>query len=417
MSDKEISVSFKDFGFNDNLNEGLDAMGFEKPTPIQEKAIPKINAGKDLIACAQTGTGKTAAFILPILNRLCYETERQKVNTIVLAPTRELVIQIDQQIEGFSYFTESTSIPVYGGGSGDDFSTQKKALINGADIIICTPGRLISHLNFNYFDTSGIKHLILDEADRMLDMGFYDDIIKIAKKLPNRRQNLLFSATMPPKIRNLAKTLLYKPDQVNIAISKPAEKIKQEAYLVYNSQKLNLLLNLINGHESEHVLIFSSTKRGVKDITSALIKKGVKVGSIHSDLEQKDRESVLLDFKSKTTPILVATDILSRGIDIDGIELVINYDIPRDAEDYVHRIGRTARAERSGQAITFINQDEIIYFKKIERLIEKEVEKIDLPDGFEPGPKYELPPKQSKKGFRKKSYPKGKQNKHRPTKR
>jgi superfamily II DNA/RNA helicase len=406
MEGSDDAISFKDFKFTDKLNDSLDAMGFEKPTPIQAKAIPEINKGKDLIACAQTGTGKTAAFILPILNRICQQDSHNKVNTIVLAPTRELAIQIDQQIEGFSYFTDATSIPVYGGGSGDDFSSQKKALINGADVIICTPGRLISHLNFDYFDTSGVKHLILDEADRMLDMGFLDDILKIAKQLPKKRQTLLFSATMPSKIRDLAKKILFDPAQINIAISKPAEKIVQEAYLVHDYQKLNLVQSILKGKNLNHVLIFSSRKVGVKDISNALRKMGLKVGSIHSDLEQGQREEVLLDFRNKRIPILVATDILSRGIDISGIELVINYDIPRDAEDYVHRVGRTARAERTGKAITFINSEEIWYFQKIEKLIERSVPKIPLPEGFDAGPEYKIIEKRKgNKNFKNKRSP------------
>ena len=381
-------MKFTEFGFEAQLQEGLDMMGFVKPTPIQEQAIPAIKGGQDMIACAQTGTGKTAAFILPILNDLCKEKSNNKVNTLIIAPTRELAQQIDQQIEGFSYFTNSSSFPIYGGGSGDVFDDQKKALVNGTDIIISTPGRLMSHMIFDYFDTSGIKHFILDEADRMLDMGFYDDIMAIAKKLPEKRQNLLFSATMPPKIRMLANKILTDPVSINIAISKPAAGILQATYLVHNYQKIPLIESLLKGKDLNHILIFASTKKNVREITRNLNRAGIPAESIHSDLEQAQREDVLLKFKSKEVTILVATDVLSRGIDIKGIELVINFEVPRDAEDYVHRIGRTARADLKGTAITFINSDDCDSFMKIEELIEKEVPKLPLPEGFEKGPEY-----------------------------
>lgn len=392
-------MKFSELDFEPQVMEALDAMGFESPTPIQQQAIPKILNNKDVIACAQTGTGKTAAFVLPILNAICKRGSSEKVSTIVIVPTRELAIQIDQQVEGLSYFTNATSIAIYGGGGGQDFDTEKKALTSGADIVICTPGRFISHLNLGYFDTSGVKHFILDEADRMLDMGFNDDIMKIAKKLPQKRQNLLFSATMPPKIRQLAKQLLKEPTTINIAISKPNEGILQAAYLVHNHQKIKLIKNLLQGKGHDHIIIFSSRKVTVKEITKALNQQGLPAKGIHSDLNQQEREQVLLDFKNKKTKIIVATDILSRGIDIKGINLVINYDIPSDAEDYVHRIGRTARGDNTGVAITFINSDDCYNFSKIEKLIEKEVRKLALPEGFEEGPKYDT---NYKKPFKKK---------------
>lgn len=398
-------MKFNELGFESQIEEAIDAIGFDTPTPIQQKAIPVIMQNKDLIACAQTGTGKTAAFVLPILNSLCTHPSNGKTNTIIIVPTRELAIQIDQQIEGLSYFTNSTSIAIYGGGDGQSFESEKKALSTGADIIVCTPGRFISHLNMGYFDTSGVQHFVLDEADRMLDMGFYDDIMQIAKKLPEKRQNLMFSATMPPKIRTLATKLLNNPETISIAISKPNEGILQGAYLVYDTQKIELIKYVIKDKNQDHIIIFSSRKSTVKEITQALRKDGYSAKGIQSDLDQKEREQILLDFKNKKVKILVATDILARGIDIKDINMVINHEVPHDAEDYVHRIGRTARGDGgSGVAITFINQNECFNFSKIEKLIEKEVRKLKLPDHIGEGPEYKVNPqkKGNKKPFRKK---------------
>ena len=382
-------MKFKDLQFNEKLQEGLDIMGFHETTPIQEKTIPLILKNKDLIACAQTGTGKTAAFVLPILNKLCYY-QNKKINTIIIAPTRELALQIDRQIEGFSYFTNSSSFAVYGGGTGDDFEAQKKAIKNGADILVCTPGRLIAHMKFNYFDASNVKHFVLDEADRMLDMGFYDDIMYIFKKLPVEKQTLLFSATMPNKIRSLSKKILINPTNISLAISKPASGIKQKGILVHNYQKIKLIQHILKGKNLEHVLIFCSTIKNTKEIARSLKKIGFSARDIHSDLNQNEREQLLLDFKNKKVKILVATDILSRGIDIKGIELVINFEVPNDAEDYVHRIGRTARADRTGEAITFINNEQFHKFDEIEKLIEKEIVKIPAPKKLGPSPVYKL---------------------------
>ena len=390
---------FTEFRFGNELQEGLKMMGFDKPTPIQEEAIPIIQKGKDLIACAQTGTGKTAAFVLPILDNLKNVNQKNKVKAIIIAPTRELAKQIDMQIEGFSYFTNSSSYPIYGGGTGVEFDNQKKALSKGADIIICTPGRLLAHLDFNYFDTSGVNYLILDEADRMLDMGFYDDIMTIAKQLPKKRQTLLFSATMPKKIRELATRLLKNPSSISLAISKPASGINQTAYMCHDSQKAHLVREILKGKGKDlsHVLIFASSIKSVKDIQKTLYKSGMKASEMHSGLDQAKREKTIRDFKSKKNKILVATDILSRGIDIKGIEIVINYEVPHDAEDYIHRIGRTARADKTGEAITFINPKQVEKFKNIEKLIEKEVPKIDLPKGFTKAPEYKILPKNKKK--------------------
>ena len=381
-------MKFREFDFVPEIMEGLESMGFEECTPVQELAMPVIWRGEDLIACAQTGTGKTAAYLLPVLNRIT-QTKSQGINTLIIAPTRELVLQIDQQIEGFSYFCGATSLAVYGGGEGAAFDQQKAALVQGADIIVATPGRLLSHINLKYSDFSTIKHLILDEADRMLDMGFFDDIMRIVRELPVARQTLMFSATMPPKIRKLAEGILHHPQSVNIAISKPAENIIQAAYMVYENQKVALVKSLLKGKtDYKSVLIFTSRKINVNGLVRELRKMGFKADGMLSDLEQKEREEVMLRFKNRDTQILVATDIVARGIDIDGIDLVMNYDVPRDPEDYVHRIGRTARAQSSGVAITLISDLDQHNFKRIEELIERDIIKIPLPPDFGEAPLY-----------------------------
>ena len=394
-------MKFNNFNLSKNLEDGLEMMGFVDATPIQQQAIPIILSGDDLIACAQTGTGKTAAFVLPILSLLSSQKQNDKVKALIIAPTRELAKQIDMQIEGFSYFTNSSSYPIYGGGTGPEFENQKQALVKGTDIIICTPGRLMAHLKFDYFDTKHIDYLILDEADRMLDMGFYDDIIKIAKKIPESRQTLLFSATMPKKIRKLAENILKNPKSISLAISKPASGIKQTAYLVHDEQKVQLIKEIFIKKNKEkplsHVLIFASSIKSVKEIKKTLNRSGFKSSDMHSELNQEQRESTIRDFKNKKIKILVATDILSRGIDIKGIELVINYEVPHDAEDYVHRIGRTARADKTGEAITFINSKQVSNFMDIEKLIENTVPKINLPNNFSNGPKYVIFQKKKKK--------------------
>ncbi len=380
-------MKFSEFNLDAQLMEGLSSMGFETPTPIQEQTIPIILEGKDLIACAQTGTGKTAAYLLPILSKLAAHPS-PNVDTLIISPTRELALQIDRALEGFAYFTSVSSIAIYGGNDGSSFEREKTALTTGANIIIATPGRLMSHLNMGYVKFDKLKHLILDEADRMLDMGFYDDIMKIIKHLPTKRQTLLFSATMPPRIREMAKKNLVNPVQINIAISKPAEGIMQAAYLVYDNQKNKLIIDLLKGKNLQSVLIFSATKSNVKNLERELHQLRLSVKAIHSDLEQKEREEVLRDFTSRKTQVLVATDILARGIDIEGIDLVINYDVPRDSEDYVHRIGRTARAQSTGVAITFVNEKDQRSFKKIEDFIGKEIFKTPLPAHLGAGPVY-----------------------------
>lgn len=402
-------MTFHDFNFDERLLEGLLSMGYTKPTPIQEQAIPVILNNKDLVACAQTGTGKTAAYILPILNKIIH-TEIRHLNTLILAPTRELAQQIDQQIEGIGYFIGVSSIPVYGGGDGSIWDQQKKALEEGADIIVATPGRLIALLAAGTLNLSHLQHLVLDEADRMLDMGFYHDILRIISYLPQKRQTLLFSATMPPKIRVLAHKVLQSPAEVNVAISKPAEGILQQAYMVYDTQKVPLIKHLFKNGNYSSAIIFASTKENVKKLDNVLRLQGLNVKAFHSDLEQEEREQILREFKGRQLPILIGTDIISRGIDIEGITLVINFDVPHDAEDYVHRIGRTARAETTGTAITFINEKEQRKFFNIENLIGREVTKVPLPQELGEGPLYQ-PEVRPKKTFdRKRSFRKPRKN-------
>lgn len=370
---------FKEFGFNPELLEGIEAIGFNNATPVQEQTIPVILEGKDLIASAQTGTGKTAAFLLPIINKIISDKQDGNIKALIIVPTRELAIQIDQNFQGFSYFTPVSSIAVYGGTDGISFSQEQQALTKGADVVICTPGRMIAHLNGKYVKVSELKCLILDEADRMLDMGFFDDIMKIISYLPENRQNLLFAATMPKEIRLLAKKVLKDPVEINIAISKPAERVLQAAYVIYDNQKIPLIKDMLERQQLRSVLIFCSTKLKTKQLASELKKSGLAVKDIHSDLDQKSREEALMDFKSRKLNILVATDILSRGIDIEDIDLVINYDVPHDAEDYIHRIGRTARAQADGVAITLINEKEQRQFSMIENVLGNPVYKTNVP--------------------------------------
>ncbi|HSU51441.1 MAG TPA: DEAD/DEAH box helicase [Segetibacter sp.] len=381
-------MNFTDFGFDDRLLEGIEATGYEAATAVQEQVIPLILKGKDVIASAQTGTGKTAAFLLPVIQKIINSPETEHINALIIVPTRELAIQIAQNLEGLSYFTSISSLAVYGGGDGASFVQERQALSKGAEIVVCTPGRLIGHLNMGYVKLKHLQYLILDEADRMLDMGFNDDIMKIISFLPGNRQTLLFSATMPAKIRDLARKILKNPEEVNISLSKPPEKIKQEAYVVYDLQKPALIKDLLRLEAYNSVLIFCSKKHTVKDLTSQLKRAGFSANEIHSDLEQEMREQVLASFINKRLRILVATDILSRGIHIDNIDLVINYDVPQDGEDYVHRIGRTARAETNGTAFTLINEKEQKKFAAIETLIGKTITKAVVPDTFGPTPIY-----------------------------
>jgi superfamily II DNA/RNA helicase len=382
-------LRFREFNLHPSILEGIETFNYETATPVQVQVIPPIMAGKDVIASAQTGTGKTAAFLLPVMDRLLKNHVDGRVGALIIVPTRELAIQISQHMEGLSYFTHLSSIAIYGGNDAQNFVAEKKALQAGADIIVCTPGRMIAHMNMGYVNLKGLQFLILDEADRMLDMGFQDDINKMIKALPARRQNLLFSATMPEKIRHLAKKILHDPVEINIAISRPPEKIIQKAYVVYEPQKLPLVKKLLKEISYKNALIFCGRKQTVKQLTRELKQGGIKVSEIHSDLEQVERENTLSAFASGRIPVLVATDILSRGIDIDTIDVVINYDVPGDGEDYVHRIGRTARAEAEGMAFTLICEKEQNKFAVIEQLLGKEVVKAKLPEEFGPAPLYD----------------------------
>lgn len=397
-------MEFTEFKLNDQILEAISYMNFKKASPIQEKAIPEIIKGNDLIACAQTGTGKTAAFVLPTLNHLSNK-KHKAVSTLIITPTRELALQIDQQIQGFSYFVPVSSLAVYGGGDGSDFETERNALSGNTDIIVATPGKLISHLKMGYVNFDNIKFLILDEADKMLDMGFYDDIKRIISFIPKERQTLMFSATMPPKIRTLAKEILNKPSEISIELSKPAEGVLQAAYLTYNTQKIDLIKQLIaDKTEYDSILIFTSTKSMVSEIVRGLRNAIKGVEGISSDLEQQQREEVLSRFRSKNTRVLVATDVISRGIDIKDINLVINFDVPVDAEDYVHRVGRTARANTTGVAITLINENDMLRFKQIEDLIEREVIKMPVPIELGESPVWNpiVPKKNKKKNYKRK---------------
>jgi superfamily II DNA/RNA helicase len=395
-------MTFEELGLNDELLDAIDYMGFENATEIQERAIPVILDNKDLLACAQTGTGKTAAFILPVLHQMV-EDRAKGINTIVIVPTRELAKQIDQQIQGFSYFLDLHSQTIYGGGSSD-WETQKRALTGGVEIIVATPGKFIAHLNMGYVELDSVRHLILDEADRMLDMGFVDDIMKIISYLPKNRQTLMFSATMPPKIRKLAEKIMDEPGEITLALSKPAEGVLQGAYLVYSEKKIALINHLITDKpDYSSILIFSSTKKNVTEIVRSLKRNGFDAEGISSDFDQAQREAVLSKFRAKRIRILVATDVLSRGIDIKDISLVINYDVPSNAEDYVHRVGRTARAKTTGVALTFVNQRDMQDFADIEKLIERQVLKLPLPAHLGEGPKW-MEKQRGKSNFRKKNY-------------
>lgn len=376
-------MRFDEFDFNYDVLDALDAMHFEECTPIQEKAIPAALDGHDLIAVAQTGTGKTAAYLLPVLSELADgQYPADAINCIVMAPTRELAMQIDNQLEGFGYFVSVSSLPIYGGTDGATFARQQKGLKMGADVVIATPGRLLAHLQMGYVDLSRVSFFILDEADRMLDMGFYDDIMQIVKNLPAERQTLMFSATMPPKIQQLAKTILRNPVEIKIAVSKPAEKIHQRVAFCYEPRKAKTLKKILKESNARRVIVFASSKLKVKDLSRDLRKSGIKIGEMHSDLEQSKRDAVMHDFKNGTIDILVATDIVARGIDIDDITMVVNYDVPHDAEDYVHRIGRTARADADGEALTFVSERDRRRWAGIERFLGKRIERLDI--GMEP---------------------------------
>ena len=376
---------FTDLELNEDLLDALYDMRFDECTPVQEQCIPHILEGRDLIGIAQTGTGKTAAYLLPLLTLLReHPHPADAVNCLIMAPTRELARQIDQALQGFAYYMDINGVAVYGGNDGARYEQEKRSLSRGADIVIATPGRLITHLNLGTLDLSRTTHLILDEADRMLDMGFCEDILKIVEHLPKNRQTILFSATMPGKIADLARNVMHDPVEVSIAVSKPAENIDQSVYLCKENDKVAIIKSIFKGMTPERVIIFASSKVKVKDLHLHLVKMGYNAAAMHSDLDQKDRDEVMLGFKAQRVNILVATDIVARGIDIDDITLVINYDAPRDAEDYVHRIGRTARAGRQGQAITLIGEKDQTALKDIEKLLDIKIPRAELPEGLTP---------------------------------
>lgn len=390
-------MRFDELDLSDDILDALDAMNFNECTPIQEQAIPVILDGRDLIAVAQTGTGKTAAYLLPVIDRLVDEpVPEDAVNCIVMAPTRELAQQIDRQMEGFAYFVPINSVAIYGGTDGAGFAQQQRGLKLGADVVIATPGRLLAHLNMGYVDLSKVSYFILDEADRMLDMGFYDDIMQIVKQLPKSRQTLMFSATMPPKIQQLAKAILNNPAEVKLAVSRPTEKIDQSAYVCYDPQKTPLLKHLLKTYHSKRVIVFSASKLAVRDLSRDLRRSKIKTGEMHSDLDQNERDKVMLDFRAGRIDVLVATDILARGIDIDDISMVVNYDVPREAEDYIHRIGRTARANADGKAVTLVNERDQVKFGSIERFLKYEVRKDAVPAELGETPEYRPERRRSK---------------------
>ena len=394
-------MNFEETYLNDNILDALDDMRFEEMTPIQERCIPEILDGHDLIGVAQTGTGKTAAYLLPVLSMLDDGGfPKDAVNCVVMAPTRELAQQIDQAMQGFGYYLDGiSSVAVYGGNDGSRFDQEMRGLKMGADVIIATPGRLLSHIRMGHVDLSRLSFFILDEADRMLDMGFSDDILQIAKLLPKDHQTIMFSATMPEKIQQLARTLLNNPIEAKIAVSKPAEKIQQSAYMCYEPQKLGIVRHLFKAGELKRVIIFSGKKEKVKDINRELLRMHINCAQMHSDLSQQERDEVMYRFKAGQVDVLVATDIVARGIDIDDILMVINYDVPRDAEDYVHRIGRTARAQRDGVAITFVSDNDMRYFSDIERFLERSITKNTLPEELGEAPEYKgAPPRKSTRG-------------------
>lgn len=381
---------FDELDLNDNVLDALYDMRFDSCTPVQEKCIPEILKGNDVLGVAQTGTGKTAAYLLPILSKLDDSGyPKDAINCVIMSPTRELAQQIDQAMQGFGYYLNGvSSVAVYGGNDGNRYDQELKSLRLGADVVIATPGRLISHISLGNVDMSKVSYFVLDEADRMLDMGFSEDILQIAKLLPDTCQTIMFSATMPAKIEELAKTLLKNPVEIKLAVSKPAEKIKQEAYVCYETQKLGIIKDIFKAGDLKRVIIFCGSKMKVKQVNAALQRKHINCGEMHSDLEQAERDDIMFKFKSGQLDVLVATDIVARGIDIDDIAMVINYDVPHDAEDYVHRIGRTARADRDGRAITLVSEDDIYHFQQIEKFLEKEVEKIPLPADLGEAPEY-----------------------------
>ncbi len=404
-------MRFDELTLNECLHEAVDSFGFEELTQIQASAFQPVVEGRDLIACSQTGSGKTVAFLLPIMERML-RNPKSGIRALIIAPTRELCMQIEEQIEGLGYFSGQSSIAIYGGNDQQGFGEQKNALINGVDIVVATPGRLISHLNLGYADFSKLDFLVLDEADEMLDMGFFPDIMKIVKQMPENRQSLMFSATMPLQIKKLAEQILKNPTMVDLNFSKPAAEIEQTVFVVYEKDKMRLLLHTLDEHKDEKIIIFVSTKQKVGDLSAFLRRNNIPNKAINSTYTQEEREATILDFKSGKVNILVTTNLLSRGIDIENVNLILNYEIPHKAEDYVHRIGRTARAGKEGLAVSFISEREMQHFDRIEKLLDRVIEKSPLPEGFGEAPEYKILAKKPRKFYSKSRNRRGKFNKN-----
>ena len=391
---------FDELALSDDVLDALWDMHFDECTPVQAETIPVILDGRDVISCAQTGTGKTAAYILPLLTNLAYDNhDPNKLNAIIMAPTRELAQQIDQQMDGFGFYVPFSSVAIYGGKDNGSWGNQVSGLQKGADVVIATPGRLLAQMNIYNVDFSGVKYFILDEADRMLDMGFYDDIMTIVRKLPKDHQTIMFSATMPENIRKMAKAIMQNPVEVQIAVSRPPETIHQQAVRLFEAQKPGMVQVLLEGRELKKVILFADKKQKVKDLARTLRMLKIDARAMHSDLEQSERDQVMLDFRNGKVSVLVATDVVSRGIDVTDVPLVINYDVPHDPEDYVHRIGRTARAENSGEAITFVCPEDAKYWNRIERFLQKEIERLALPEVLGEGPTDDVYAIRSGKGY------------------
>lgn len=390
---------FDELALSDEVLDALWDMHFDECTPVQEQTIPVILGRRDVISCAQTGTGKTAAYILPLLTNLAFDDhDPDKLNAIIMAPTRELAQQIDQQMEGFGFYVPFSSVAIYGGKDNGAWGNQVSGLQKGADVVIATPGRLLAQMNIYDVDFSGVKYFILDEADRMLDMGFYDDIMTIVRKLPKDRQTIMFSATMPPKIRQMAKAIMHDPVEVQIAVSRPPETIHQMCARLFEAQKPGFVQLALQGRNLKKVIVFAGKKQRVKDLTRTLRTLKINARAMHSDLEQNERDQVMLDFRNGKVDVLVATDVVSRGIDVTDVPLVINFDVPHDPEDYVHRIGRTARAENSGEAITLVAPEDARYWNRIEQFLKKEIERVTLPDALGEAPTDDVYATRSGKG-------------------
>ncbi|GAA5520929.1 DEAD-box ATP-dependent RNA helicase CshA [Fodinibius salicampi] len=371
-----ILLSFEQFTLNEKLSLGLQDLNYTDPTPIQEECIPLILNGRDVIGAAQTGTGKTGAFVIPLIQRIM-ENPSEHTQALILSPTRELAQQIEEQIFALGYHTGVSSATVTG---GSDYGTQVKAIRAGVDIIVATPGRLIDQMKVLDLDFSHLNYLVLDEADRMLDMGFLPDVMKIVKKLPEERQTMLFSATMVEEVQKVVDQVMKNPAEVEFEVSKPAESVDQQIYFVHPKQKLKLFEKLFDADKYETAIVFCATKRGTDEVERMLKKRGVDAVSMHGDRDQKERNEALRLFKNRSHPVMVATDVLSRGIDIDDVSLIVNFDVPNNPEDYIHRIGRTGRYDKSGTAITFVSNKDKKYYHSIKEVVGDQLSVKELPE-------------------------------------